>query len=63
MDRLLRLYGYETVLFESAEAFENHTDFNEAVCILLDINLNSGRSGIELRKGLQEAGHRCPSCT
>ena len=60
LERLLRRHGYEAVLFETAEAFENHTDFNEAVCILLDINLNSGRSGIELRKRLKEAGHPVP---
>ena len=62
MDRLLRRHGYDTVLFESAEAFENHSELDKALClcILLDINLNNGRSGIELRKHLKEAGHSVP---
>jgi FixJ family two-component response regulator len=37
LDRVLRQHGYETVLFENAEAFESHADFNEAHCVLLDI--------------------------
>ena len=44
--RLLRQHGYETILFSSAKAFKNHTDFESAVCVILDINLNDG-SGIE----------------
>ena len=47
--RLLREYGYDSVLFPSAEAFQNHDDFEAAVCIILDINLNN-ESGIELRR-------------
>ena len=39
--RLLREYGYDSVLFPSAEAFQNHDDFEAAVCIILDINLNN----------------------
>jgi hypothetical protein len=38
--------------FPSAEAFENHKDFENAVCVILDINLND-RSGIELRHRLK----------
>lgn len=56
VSRLLRQHGYESVLFSSAEAFENHGDFEKAVCIILDINLNDGRSGIELRHRLKAAG-------
>jgi FixJ family two-component response regulator len=51
---LLRKHGYEPVLFATAEAFKNHNDFEEAACIILDINLNDG-SGIELRKRLTAA--------
>jgi DNA-binding NtrC family response regulator len=35
--RLLRQHGYDSVLFASAEAFENHNDFESAICIILDI--------------------------
>jgi FixJ family two-component response regulator len=57
--RLLRQYGYESVLFPSAEAFANHNDFENAVCVLLDINLGDG-SGIELRHRLKTANISVP---
>ena len=52
--RVLRTHGYEPVLFSTAEAFKNHNDFEEAACIVLDINLGDG-SGIELRQRLTAA--------
>jgi FixJ family two-component response regulator len=55
MERLLQQYEYKPVLFSSAEAFKNHTDFDKVVCIVLDINLNGG-SGIELRYRLKADG-------
>jgi len=57
--RLLSLHAYEPILFSSAEAFKNHIDFEKAVCVILDINLNDG-SGIELRHDLQAAGNPVP---
>ena len=57
--RLLRQFGYDCVLFPSGEAFANHRDFEEAVCVLLDINLGDG-SGIELRHRLKAAGNPVP---
>ncbi|MEO6779493.1 MAG: response regulator [Bradyrhizobium sp.] len=51
--------GYDSVLFPSAEAFESHNDFESAICIILDINLNDG-SGIELRHHLKAAGISVP---
>ena len=59
IQRLLRQHAYEPILFSSAEAFKNHTDFEKAVCVILDINLNDG-SGIELRYGLKAAGNHVP---
>jgi FixJ family two-component response regulator len=41
------------------EAFENHSNFEKVVCIVLDINLND-RSGIELRHRLKAAGNPVP---
>jgi FixJ family two-component response regulator len=55
LERLLELHAYEPILFSSAEAFKNHTDFDRAVCVVLDINLNDG-SGIELRLRLKADG-------
>jgi FixJ family two-component response regulator len=57
--RLLRQFGYASLLFSSAEAFANHTDFEEAVCVMLDINLGDV-SGIELRLRLKAAGSSVP---
>jgi FixJ family two-component response regulator len=57
--RLLRQSGYASVLFPSAEAFENYGDFDGAACILLDINLGDV-SGIELRLRLKAAGNSVP---
>jgi FixJ family two-component response regulator len=56
---MLRQFGYTSMLFSSAEAFSKHTDFDEAVCVLLDINLGDG-SGIELRHRLKAAGKTVP---
>ena len=57
--RLLREHGYDSVLFPSAEAFENCDDFDAACCLILDINLNKD-SGIELRHRLKAAGSSLP---
>ena len=57
--RLLRRFGYACLLFPSAGAFTNHSDFDRAVCVLLDINLGDG-SGIELRHRLKAAGNTVP---
>jgi FixJ family two-component response regulator len=57
--RLLRQLGYATLLFPSAEAFANYSDFEEAVRVLLDINLGDA-SGIELRLRLKAASNSLP---
>ena len=59
LERLLRAHAYVPILFSSAEAFRNHTDFEKAVCVILDINLNDG-SGIDLRHRLKAAGVSVP---
>jgi FixJ family two-component response regulator len=55
MRRLLRQFGYESVPFETAKALRDHGDFDQAFCIILDVNLSDG-SGIELRYQLAELG-------
>ena len=59
VQRLLRQHAYEPILFSSAQAFKSHTDFEEAVCVILDINLKDG-SGIELRHRLKADGVSVP---
>jgi FixJ family two-component response regulator len=59
LNRMLRQYGYDSILFPTAEAFENHSNFENALCVILDINLND-RSGIELGHGLKNNGISVP---
>jgi len=57
--RLLREYGYDCMSFASADAFQKHDNFGEAICVVLDINLNDD-SGIEVRHRLKAAGISLP---
>jgi FixJ family two-component response regulator len=59
MKRLLREHGYDAVLFDSAQALRDHDHFDEAFCIILDINLND-ESGIDLRYQLAASGISLP---
>jgi FixJ family two-component response regulator len=59
LKRLLREHGYDSVLFHSAKAFQDHEDFAGAICVVLDIQLD-GESGIEVRYWLSEAGVSLP---
>jgi FixJ family two-component response regulator len=59
MRRLLKQHGFETVPFETAGALRSHSDFDQALCIVMDINLSDG-SGIELRHQLAERGIKAP---
>jgi len=59
LEWLLKLHAYEPVLFFICRGFKNHTDFEQAVCVILDINLNDG-SGIDLRHRLKAAGVSVP---
>lgn len=57
--RLLRENGFDAIPFDSAGALLRHGHFDEACCIVLDINLN-GESGIVLRHRLAEEGATVP---
>jgi FixJ family two-component response regulator len=57
--RLLHQHGYDSVLFSSADAFQKHDNFEQAICVVLDINL-SDESGIEIRYRLKDAGVSLP---
>ena len=57
--RLLREHGFDSVLFQSAEALKKCDSFDQAFCIVIDINLND-ESGIEVRHELIEAGISLP---
>ena len=57
--RLLREHGFDSVLFQSADALQKCNDFDQAFCIVLDVDLND-ESGIEVRHKLIEAGILLP---
>jgi FixJ family two-component response regulator len=59
MRRLLKQHGYDTIPFETAKALKDHDDFDQAFCIVLDVNLGDG-SGIDLRHHLADSGIELP---
>ncbi|WP_298883208.1 response regulator [uncultured Bradyrhizobium sp.] len=59
LSRLLRAHGFAATLFDSANALLERGKFDEALCIVLDINLD-GKSGIELRRRLAGQGVVAP---
>jgi FixJ family two-component response regulator len=59
LKRLLREYGFAVRLFGSVGEIGDISDVREAVCLILDINLN-GQSGIDLRRKLAAGGVTAP---
>jgi FixJ family two-component response regulator len=59
MRRLLREHGFSALLFESANALIEHGDLNDAICAILDVDLND-HSGIDLRSRLTHDGVSLP---
>jgi FixJ family two-component response regulator len=51
--RVLKISGFDPVVFDCAESFENKRDIDEACCLVIDIHLK-GKSGLELRQTLGE---------
>ena len=56
---MLRQHGYDSVLFSTAGDFQRHHDFNDAICVVLDVDLNDD-SGIDVRRRLTAAGISLP---
>ena len=59
VQRLLREHGYDSVSFPSAGAFQSHDNFDKAICVVLDIDLDTD-SGIDVRRRLRAAGVTLP---
>jgi FixJ family two-component response regulator len=59
VERLLKLRGFDSEIFNSAEDFYARADRCDAICLVLDIHLN-GISGIELRRQLTSSGVLLP---
>jgi FixJ family two-component response regulator len=58
-NHLLRLLGYATASFASAEDFLNSGRVHETSCLITDVHL-PGMSGVELQSRLTSDGHRAP---
>jgi FixJ family two-component response regulator len=56
LTRLLRAHGYDCETWNSAEEFLDGFATSQANCLLIDINLGPGLSGIELCKRLKALG-------
>ena len=59
LGRLLSTLGYDSELYESAEAFHNAAAASAASCLLVDIHLGVS-SGIELGRQLADRGFKFP---
>ena len=59
VERLLTTRGFAVETFSTVDSFMGCTKMREAVCLVLDINLN-GESGIELWARLRRAGSSTP---
>ena len=57
---LLRLFGFDTHTFRSAEAFVESDSLSLTSCLILDVGL-PGLSGPELHQELLRQGHRIPT--
>jgi DNA-binding response OmpR family regulator len=59
LKRVLRQHGFDTILIPSADAFKKHSDFDEVICIILDLDLKDG-SSIPLRRELKANRNSVP---
>jgi len=59
LKRLLSIHGFRAVMFGSANELRLHNNFEQAFCIVLDINLGA-ESGIALRQELSASGVDLP---
>jgi len=59
LDLLLSSLGYDTELYQSAEAFLNAAPTSKATCLLVDIQVGES-SGLELARRLKQRGFHFP---
>jgi FixJ family two-component response regulator len=59
VERLIRTSGFETVAFESANAFLTQTTIQRPACLLLDLRLPD-LDGLQLQKKLMQQGMHLP---
>jgi FixJ family two-component response regulator len=59
VERVLKLHGFDAQLFDTVDEFLDGTRFDQASCLVLDININ-GYCGIELSRRLTRSGVTLP---
>ena len=59
VERLLRVHGFDTEVFNTVESFLDRARLCDATCLVLDIHLD-GMSGIELKRQLTLSGIELP---
>ena len=59
VERVLKAHGFDAQVFDTVEGFLGGARLSEALCLVLDINLN-GESGIELQRQLRASGVSLP---
>lgn len=60
LDGLMRAYGYRIEMFGSAEAFLASGALKTAACVVSDVQIEGGMSGIELARVLKAIGSAPP---
>ena len=60
LDGLMRSYGYRIEMFGSAEAFLASDALETAACVVSDVQIEGGMSGIELARRLKEIASAPP---
>jgi FixJ family two-component response regulator len=60
VERLLRLAGTHVTAFQSADAFLDFPSRRAFDCLILDIYIEDGISGLELKEMLNKEGSRIP---
>ncbi len=58
--RLLATHHFKTESFSSGEAFLERSQMSDIACIVLDINMGAGMSGIDMRRLLTARGAKAP---
>ena len=59
IERVLKAHGFKAEVFDTVEGFLHGAHFDDAYCLILDINLR-GDCGIELRRKLARGGVSAP---
>jgi FixJ family two-component response regulator len=60
LEGLMRAYGYRIEMFGSAEAFLASDALKSAACVVSDVQIEGGMSGIELARKLKAMGSALP---